>query len=1535
MALIGKIIAMTGVATVQNEKGDKRALHPGDQIQTGDSIQTTAGVDVDVQLANGRVIHIGSDQMVAFTPELAEVFAPTEADSAVNVATIDTVIQAIQDGRDINQVLEETAAGGAGGSDGSHSAYFLQRIDQTLNALGFPDEAGGTENLLLANGLTNLVPFVGDITPDTEPEGTALVHTITLQNVLNSPQTFAFSVVGNSATAGEDFTSGFVFSNGVTFTPSATNLFAGTITVPGGVTSFTVSIPTTGNDGVFEGNETYTINVGEASATGTITDETDRPTVVTVEVGVPGIEDDTVPEGTPLTYNVTLSGTAAVPLTYPFVLGGGSASADDFDAANLVFSNGVTLTNGLITVPAGVTSFSVTVPTIQNTIFEGTESVPLAIGGITGTGFINDEADRPTVVTVEVGAPGIADDTVPEGTPLTYNVTLSGAAILPLTYPFVLGGGSASADDFDGTNLVFSNGVTLTNGVITVPAGVTTFSVTVPTIQNDVFEGTESVPLTIGGVQGTGFINDDADKPIVEKVESGDTLLPDPVTGAIVGTRVIEGEDTIGAPLSFTVTLNKTSTTPTTVNLTFTGGDIKLDGSDTPADPNADVDADPTVAGKQVWITFDNDLDTLQLVTLNPDNTLTVEVPAGVKSFVVSTLSIDDTVYEGAEALKLTAGIPGQATPPSAESQIVDDETAPRVTTVVKGSSDIIDANDGQVVGSRVVEGDAAEPLSFTVTLDVASKFATQVNLTLGGAGANPATLNGAAADIVRTMQVTFNDGTMQTVALNDDNTFIVSVPPLATSFVVSMATVDDSLVETLESLSLTAGTAQNALPFPSDIGEIVDNDASIVVTSVSAGVLDEVTNDLQGAVVIEGKTLQFTVNLSAAAPAPTTVNLVLTSGTGTVGVDTGPTDVISLQVSFDGGESFVDVSGTLATGLSVVVPVGASSFIVNVPTIIDGVFEEPETIQLAAGTTDNVGTLPADLGTITDIQGFVSTNGLSGQYFGYNDNGVNRSAGDNTVGNLNSVQDVTEIINLRNATAGGSNDVVGSDQLVVDGAADVRFNATEISYNPTNIYLSNLGGNAIVAGGTDAPIGTGSLRTFLGQDASTATVDAGLANTTDAIIRLTGKIYLERGNYDFRVLADDGFSLRVNDKTLIEYDGNQSPTSREYNNLYLDDSSSGLTSIELLYWEQGQEGVLQIQYKLSSETEYKTLSLENLAMFSNEDMQILPDLDDTQDIVSNGSGGYIIRSGETVLGTVGAETLVGNSAKDVLRGLDGNDTLQGLDGADTLEGGAGNDRLEGGAGNDKLDGGTGADTTLGGLGDDLYVVDDAGDIVIEALGEGTDTIEFAQNYDVGTYNIAAGIENVEIKGAQNVTVIGNDANNRIVGGAGNNILSGGDGDDRLIGGRGSDTLTGGAGNDVFEWKLGDHVGIGIPEDHITDFVYTGNGTGRDLNGTQYEKTDSIDLRDLLVGEQSTQVDFGGGADPGTLLNYLNINFDSASNSTVINVSTTGGFAGGFSTGAVDQKIVLDNVDLFAATGSGTQEVLLQKILANGTLIVD
>ena len=117
-------------------------------------------------------------------------------------------------------------------------------------------------------------PDLGDDTPSVTVtdnnalEGSNLVHTVTLDVVAQAPVTYDFSISNGTATAGSDYTNTPSFNNGVTYNPTA-----GTITVPSGVKSFTISYPTL-VDGVVEGggNETVNLTVGNDSAIGSIID---------------------------------------------------------------------------------------------------------------------------------------------------------------------------------------------------------------------------------------------------------------------------------------------------------------------------------------------------------------------------------------------------------------------------------------------------------------------------------------------------------------------------------------------------------------------------------------------------------------------------------------------------------------------------------------------------------------------------------------------------------------------------------------------------------------------------------------------------------------------------------------------------------------------------------------------------------------------------------------------------------------------------------------------------------------------------------------------------------------------------------------------------------------------------------------------------------------------------------------------------------------------------------------------------------------
>jgi Ca2+-binding RTX toxin-like protein len=192
----------------------------------------------------------------------------------------------------------------------------------------------------------------------------------------------------------------------------------------------------------------------------------------------------------------------------------------------------------------------------------------------------------------------------------------------------------------------------------------------------------------------------------------------------------------------------------------------------------------------------------------------------------------------------------------------------------------------------------------------------------------------------------------------------------------------------------------------------------------------------------------------------------------------------------------------------------------------------------------------------------------------------------------------------------------------------------------------------------------------------------------------------------------------------------------------------------------------------------------------------------------------------EGLIGSRFADTLVGNSGANVLEGAGGDDVLNGgggrdiasyssaagavavslsiltqqdtrgagrdtLTGIESLRGSRYADTLTGDAAANDLDGGAGADTMTGGAGNDIYVVDNAGDRVVETSATGgVDTVNSSVTVALGT-----NVENLVLTGTAAINGTGNTLANALVGNSGANVLNGG---------TGADTMTGGAGNDTY-----------------------------------------------------------------------------------------------------------------------------------------
>ncbi|MFH4829552.1 tandem-95 repeat protein [Vibrio diabolicus] len=430
---------------------------------------------------------------------------------------------------------------------------------------------------------------------------------------------------------------------------------------------------------------------------------------------------DSVTEGDNVTFSVVLDEVTSTAVKYQvdMLAQGSSVDKNDVNLSNATYTNGVVFLGGYLIVPAGISSFEISIPTIDDLVVESSETIVLEIGGETGTATVLDN-DSTELSVVDAGD-------VIEGTDAIFTVLLSN----PVQEAVVVNlksttNDSYTAEDVDlGTMVVTyvdTHGQTQTldmapNGDVTIPPGVAEIKVAVPTKLDNVHEGDESFGLTvteIGSVTSNGIV-------------TGNANIVDSDPAPLVSISADQNSVNEGETAGFTLTLDKVADESVTVHVEYSG--VAQDGKD--------------FVG-----------------------VLSVEVPAGQSSAALDLLTLTDGIYEGAESFTVTIKEVDGADASIASNNrasvvIVDAQSAPKVT-----------------IGSDQSSVDEGSDAKFIVNIDQKADEDVLVTFTIGG--------NVDDKDYIA------------------PSTYTVTIPAGKTSAPIDIKTLDDGIYEDLENLTVT-----------------------------------------------------------------------------------------------------------------------------------------------------------------------------------------------------------------------------------------------------------------------------------------------------------------------------------------------------------------------------------------------------------------------------------------------------------------------------------------------------------------------------------------------------------------------------------------------------------------------------------------------------------------------------------------------------------------------------------------------------------
>ncbi len=485
-------------------------------------------------------------------------------------------------------------------------------------------------------------------------------------------------------------------SSGTDFTP-----LPGTATILASASSTTVNLAPV-NDAFSEpletakvtitGNAAYIISPQASNVTLNIVDDdvqvvnvtASDPTATEVDLTVPGAAADTG------TFLVTRSGDIAQPLTVYYAVSGTNGSGNaalhgvDYEALP-----------GVLLIPAGQASASVTILPRFDGIGEGNENVVLQLGA-GPTNYVLGASASAALTMADAAGDKPSVEVIPltsateGGSNGTFRISARGAGTGTLVVPFSLSGSATAVTDFTvttGATIAFNSGTLTGTATFTLANGnPVTIDIPIVAVNDAVAEPLETVVLSLPP--------DPAFQTYAPTASASMWLRDNDQPTIYVDTQVGTNAATIN---TFT---EGATTWPVKFYLSRTGGTV------------ADVVVNYTLGG-----TATSGLDYTALSG-------TVTIPAGSLGVDVPLAIINDTDFEGTETIEFTLAPGSYAAGNSATMYLADNETSTQTVAFTANSSRALE-NAGTAAVSVRLASIATAPASVEYIVDTGTRAAT------------------------------------------------------------------------------------------------------------------------------------------------------------------------------------------------------------------------------------------------------------------------------------------------------------------------------------------------------------------------------------------------------------------------------------------------------------------------------------------------------------------------------------------------------------------------------------------------------------------------------------------------------------------------------------------------------------------------------------------------------------------------------------------------------------------------------------------